>query len=93
MEPAKYQAGNAVATVNPKRPEAAYNANRIAQCVNACAGIADPEAAIQAAREVLTDLAAMPVARAYPDGPCLYREDMEAVKAALAQLSPKESTR
>lgn len=39
------------------RDEERANGNRIVACINACAGIADPKAAIDAAREALTGIA------------------------------------
>lgn len=45
--------------------------------------------AIKEAESVLKNLySSYPVERGYVDGPCLKREDMEEVKAALAKLQP-----
>jgi len=65
---------------------------RMAKCYSACEGIEDPVAAIQAAREALETVLRLPVARMYPDGPCLDRYDHEECKAALNLLAPKPTT-
>lgn len=45
--------------------------------------------AIKEAESVLKNFhSSYPVERGYVDGPCLKREDMEEVKAALAKLQP-----
>jgi len=53
MDPLRYDSVSRIAATNALRPEAAHNAKRITQCVNACAGIENPEEAIQEAREAL----------------------------------------
>jgi hypothetical protein len=35
--------------------------------------------------EALQELATLPIARNYPEGPCLHRDDMEMVKKAIAK--------
>lgn len=42
--------------------------------------------AVKEARDILNDLGRYPVERGYVDGPCLKREDMDAVQAALSKL-------
>ena len=67
------------------------DANRIANCVNACAGIEDPVEAIREAREAIENIVS--VGREYYDmdmGP----NGMEAIafcEAALAKLQPKQA--
>ena len=41
------------------------------------------------AREALETVARLPIARMYPDGPCLERSDMEEVRNALTLTAPK----
>lgn len=67
--------------------------NRAVQCVNACAGMADPVAELAAMREAikeaygtLSELRGYPVERGYVDSPCLKEEDMLEVKTTLAKL-------
>lgn len=67
------------------------DANRIANCVNACAGIENPEEAIREAREAIENIVS--VGREYYDmdmGP----SGMEAIalcEAALSKLQPKQA--
>jgi hypothetical protein len=63
------------------RQKAKANAARIVQCVNACAGIEDPEAAIEQARQVLREAVG------------LQMQPLSSyVKIALEALTPKEKT-
>ncbi len=59
------------------------NAERACACVNACVGI-DPEA-VPDLLEALETIARLPIARAYPDGPCIDHHDMQEVLAAIAK--------
>lgn len=40
--------------------------------------------------DVLMDIAAMPVARPYPDGPCIERDLMDEVRRVIAKATGKE---
>ena len=40
--------------------------------------------------EVLEEMARLPIAGPYPDGPCLDQADMDIVKAAIAKATGKE---
>jgi hypothetical protein len=37
--------------------------------------------------EILLDLAKYPIATTYPDSPCIEREDMKLIKAAIAKAT------
>ena len=40
--------------------------------------------------EALEEIARLPIAGSYPDGPCLERQDMNMVRAAIAKATGKE---
>lgn len=47
------------------------------------------ERRLAACRDVLSDLERYPVARIYPDGPCIDSEDMKAIREVLALTGPQ----
>ena len=49
----------------------------------------DLERRLTVARDALETVAQLPIARMYPDGPCLERSDMEEVRKALTLTAPK----
>jgi hypothetical protein len=40
--------------------------------------------------DALEEIARLPIAGSYPDGPCLERQDMNMVRAAIAKATGKE---